>query len=129
MAPFATPGTYGTPPRHREGETSLPNSVVGAHTPPQITHSSPYGGSTPPLGRSTHMERRQARRAEERAVEDAVERLPPSPSPAKIYARGGERAVEREREELGEALRGEREGRERAEEGAFVSPLRPVRPC
>ncbi|ESK93623.1 gtp binding protein [Moniliophthora roreri MCA 2997] len=59
---------------------TLPNTSDDSapSTPPKHVQS-----SSPPLGRSTHMERRMAARQEEQEVDKDVDMLPASPSPVK----------------------------------------------
>ncbi|KAL1746168.1 hypothetical protein HDZ31DRAFT_34757 [Schizophyllum fasciatum] len=68
---FSAEATFGGPPR-------------ASSTPPQTPDRSAV--HSPPLGRSTHVERIHAARAEEKEehrMEEDVSMLPPSPSPAK----------------------------------------------
>ncbi|KAF9567977.1 hypothetical protein CPC08DRAFT_655423 [Agrocybe pediades] len=96
-SPHAQPPHFSPRSSPAQGPLHSPSTHPQAYNLP--THASPHGPpatpprrspatrhSTPPLGRSTHIERILQAREEEREREadaDAVEKLPPSPSPMK----------------------------------------------
>ncbi|KAF8160762.1 hypothetical protein B0H34DRAFT_697981 [Crassisporium funariophilum] len=96
FSPHASPVQHSSP--HQQGSPSYPfkfnlPTEASPHGPPATPprRSPALRHSTPPLGRSTHLERvrklREEEREDEKEVED-VERLPPSPSPMKPLRRG-----------------------------------------
>ena len=88
FSPHASPLHHNSP--HRQSPSNYPfnfNLPTSASphgppaTPPRRSPGMRY--STPPLGRSTHLERIKKAREEEREAGDDIDKLPASPSPMK----------------------------------------------